>query len=69
MKILNTPLSASLGFAALIGLAACSASVEDTETETAAPPPPTIYNVYVQGTQLGAMEVTETETGYSVFYE
>lgn len=69
MKNLNKPLSVSLGLAAFIGLAACSAPVENTETETAAPTPPTVYNVYVQGTQVGAMEVTETETGYSVFYE
>lgn len=69
MKNLNKQLGVSLGLAALIGLAACSAPVENTETEAAAPTPPTVYNVYVQGTQLGAMEVTETETGYSVFYE
>ena len=69
MKILKKQLGASLGFAALIGLAACSAPVENTETDTAAPSAPTVYNIYVQGTQVGAMEVTETETGYSVFYE
>lgn len=69
MKMMKKQLGVSLGFAALIGLAACSAPVENTESDTAAPSAPTVYNVYVQGTQVGAMEVTETEAGYSVFYE
>ena len=58
MKILKKQLSASLGLAALIGLAACSAPVENSESDIAAPAAPTIYNIDVQGTQVGAMEVT-----------
>ena len=69
MKILKKPLGVALGLTAIIGLSACSSPVENTETETATPTPPTVYNVYVQGTQVGAMEVTETDAGYSVFYE
>ena len=52
----------------LIGAAS---SAPSNETEAPAPESATkaIFNVLVQGNQIGALEVTPTDTGYSVCYE
>ena len=73
MKSFNLPLRVSISAAALIGLTACIATEEtnapvDVTAETPAPDIQ-IYNVFVQGTKIGAMEVTASATGYEVFYE
>ena len=60
---------AALFGAAVLGLAACGASETSTPEIPAPAVQPILYNVLVQGTNIGVTEVTKTETGYSVFYE
>lgn len=54
---------------AIIGLAACVAPGETPEVNLPSPAEVQVFNVYVQGTKVGAAEITTTEEGYSVFYE
>jgi len=54
---------------AIIGLAACVAPGESPEVNLPSPAEVQVFTVYVQGTKVGAAEVTTTEDGYSVFYE
>lgn len=48
---------------------ACSAPSDETAPPTPQHKGKAIYNVLVQGNQIGALEVTPTDAGYSVFYE
>ncbi|MFN3214719.1 MAG: amidohydrolase family protein [Henriciella sp.] len=50
-------------------LAACSAPQEGPDTEPSESSDTATYHVFVQGTNIGAVEATPTETGYNVFYE